>query len=740
MVPERFGPYQIQELIGRGGMGEVHRAFDTVRQRTVALKRLRPEFAADERFRTRFLRECRLAAQLTEAHVIPIHDFGEIDGRLYLDMRLVHGSNLEEVLATGGPLTPDRAVGVVTQVAAALDAAHAAGLVHRDVKPSNVLLSTDGPGLHCYLADFGVAAAVGGSGSLTSTGTTVGTMAYIAPERLRGEPADHRVDVYSLACLLHEALTGQPPFRSDELAAVIRAHLELEPPRASSLVPTVPPALDEVVARGMAKDPALRHQTAGELAAAANAALSGRMIGPPAAPATVAAAVPDAAVTAGPRHAPRTPAAARRRRGRLVPRLALVGLLLLAIAVVTIGTRMLTSVEVMRVTAEPASSPGGDPFAPADTGTSPSAPPPAPPAPAQSTGATQSSGDEDPGGGQPAGPASTTPVSGDTAGLYGGTGSQTCDPDRMATLLEAHPDRAAAWAHAQGIDRSQIRPFLMSLTPVVLRVDTAITNHGYRNGQANAFQSVLQAGTAVLVDGHGVPRVRCACGNPLQPPAARPRPRYQGAVWPTLRSERVTVVQPAPTVIQHFVIVNAQADGVQVVVRPAGSSGAEDRPAPPEQAAQALHPTFAATSTDESPEGSSDAGGRTSTSNRSATSAASVSVAGASTPPSPSGSPGEDTTSTGSATSTASASTGSGTSTENSATAAVSPSREYTSPSTPGTATDSTTAGDTASAGSSPLSDSAPPPPATTKAPPPPATTTKAPPTATSSKSSAPES
>src|SRR4051794_8405524 len=373
MVPEMFGPYEVQEPIGRGGMGEVHRAFDTVRQRTVALKRLRPEFAADERFRTRFLRECRLAAQLTEAHVIPIHDFGEIDSRLYLDMRLVHGSNLEEVLATGGPLTPDRAVGVVTQVAAALDAAHAAGLVHRDVKPSNVLLSTDGPGLHCYLADFGVAAAVGGSGSLTSTGTTVGTMAYIAPERLRGEPADHRVDVYSLACLLHEALTGQPPFRSDELAAVIRAHLELEPPQASSLVPTVPPALDEVVVRGMAKDPALRHQTAGELAAAANAALSGRMIGPPAAPATVAAAVPDAAVTADPRHAPRTPAAARRRRGRLVPRLALVGLLLLAIAVVTIGTRMLTSVEATQVQAEPASSPGGDPFAPADTRASPSA-------------------------------------------------------------------------------------------------------------------------------------------------------------------------------------------------------------------------------------------------------------------------------------------------------------------------------------------------------------------------------
>src|SRR4051812_7558888 len=187
VTPQFFGPYQVHELIGRGGMGEVHRAYDGVRKRTVALKRLRPEFSADERFRARFLRECQRVAPLAEAHVIPIHDYGEFDGRLFLDMRLIEGDNLAHRLATQGPLPSHLAVGIIVQVGAALDAAHAAGLVHRDVKPSNVLVSDDGPVLHCYLADFGVAGAVGGSGgiSLTLTRTTVGTVDYIAPERTR---------------------------------------------------------------------------------------------------------------------------------------------------------------------------------------------------------------------------------------------------------------------------------------------------------------------------------------------------------------------------------------------------------------------------------------------------------------------------------------------------------------------------------------------------------------------------
>ncbi len=550
MAPELFGPYQVQELIGRGGMGEVHRAYDTVRQRTVALKRLRPEFIGNERLRARFLRECRRAATVTEPHIIPSHDFGEIDGRLYLDMRLIEGDDLEGVLATRGPLAPDRAVDVVTQVAAALDAAHAAGLVHRDVKPSNVLLSTGNPDLHCYLADFGVAAAMGGAGSLTTTGTTVGTMDYIAPERLIGGPSDHRVDVYSLACLLHEALTGHPPFRVDELPAMIHAHLNVDPPRASEQVPTVPTGLDVVVGRGMAKDPDIRYGSAGELAAAADAALRARSPGRPAAPVTVAADLSQVVAAAAASGAPvEVPLRRRPRRRRATSWLLLVGLLLFAAGAIGSGVNLLDSVEPTQVEAEPDGSPGEDPLVPPPNGSGAAGSMPAPPSASTPDGGSPRDAPDDgiDAGGQPVAPAPSEPVPGDAANLYGGTGVEACDPDGTAAFLEAHPDRAAAWAGAQGILPSGIRSFMRTLTPVVLRTDTAVTDHGFRNGRAEAFQSVMQAGTTVLVDQRGVPRVRCAYGNPLDSPAAGPLSRYEGATWSGLRSDRVTAVRPAPS-------------------------------------------------------------------------------------------------------------------------------------------------------------------------------------------------
>ncbi|MGE0299884.1 MAG: serine/threonine-protein kinase [Pseudonocardia sp.] len=269
---EQFGPYRIEDLIGRGGMGEVHRAFDTRRNRRVALKRLPPELASDAGFQSRFRRESELAARLAEPHVIPIHDFGEIDGRLFIDMRLVAGTDLDELLRASGPLPPERAVAVVAQVASALDAAHAEGLVHRDVKPSNVLVTA---GDFAYLVDFGVAREIEGENTaLTTTGSTVGTLAYLAPERFEGR-GDHRVDVYALACVLHEVLTGAKPFPVTSLPALIHAHLNLAPPRPSQARPELPAALDDVVARGMAKDPGSRYPTAGALAAAAHAALTG---------------------------------------------------------------------------------------------------------------------------------------------------------------------------------------------------------------------------------------------------------------------------------------------------------------------------------------------------------------------------------------------------------------------------------------------------------------------------------
>jgi len=186
-------------------------------------------------------------------------------------------------------------------------------------------------------------------------------------------------------------------------------------------------------------------------------------------------------------------------------------------------------------------------------------------------------------------------------GLYGGTGAEVCDSDEMATFLEAHPARAMAWAGAQGIQREDIRSFLVSLTPVVLRADTAVTNHWHRDGRANAYQAVLQAGTAVLVDDRGVPRVRCSCGNPLGDPAPRNRARYEGQPWPELESRPVTVVRPAPTVVEDFVIVQQTADVTVAVQRPQGSRGDEDGPTDPETVRAALDfsPEAAAEQTDQ---------------------------------------------------------------------------------------------------------------------------------------------
>ncbi len=269
-VGRRFGPYELRALLGRGGMGEVYEAYDTVKERVVALKLLAGDLVGDPEYQIRFRRESQAAARLAEPHIIPIHDWGVIEGRLFIDMRLVPGTDLRTILQSGGPLSPQRAVTVVEQIAAALDAAHADGLVHRDVKPANILV-TDAD--FAYLADFGIAHYEGDS-SVTKAGVAVGSYTYMAPERFDRAPVTPRADIYSLACVLHECLTGAVPFDAPSIGMLIRAHLAEPPPRASVQRTGLPAAFDDVIACGMAKDPHERFTTATELAVAARTALN----------------------------------------------------------------------------------------------------------------------------------------------------------------------------------------------------------------------------------------------------------------------------------------------------------------------------------------------------------------------------------------------------------------------------------------------------------------------------------
>jgi ABC-type branched-subunit amino acid transport system substrate-binding protein/predicted Ser/Thr protein kinase len=300
-----FAGYRVESLVGRGGMGVVYRATDLSLERPVALKLVAPELAGNEHFRARFLREPRLAASLDHPNVIPIYEAGERDGRLFLAMRFVEGSDLKSVIEREGKLPPERALNVLGQVAGALDAAHRRALVHRDVKPANVLLDEEG---HAYLTDFGITKQLGGDS--TDTGRVVGTLDYLAPEQIRGDPVDGRTDVYALGCLVYECLSGGPPFRRPTEAETLWAHMQEQPPPLEGQA-----ALDPVLRKALAKDPEDRYTTCAELIDAAGAALG------LAAPGRRAAA-------------PR----ARRRSGRLL----LAGGLLLALAVVAAAIAALT--------------------------------------------------------------------------------------------------------------------------------------------------------------------------------------------------------------------------------------------------------------------------------------------------------------------------------------------------------------------------------------------------------------
>lgn len=265
-----FGPYYLKRLLGRGGMGEVYEADHTVKEWTVALKLMSRAFSQDPVFRKRMEREARITGRLLEPHVVPIHDYGEIDGQLFLEMRLIEGVDLGSLLEKEGALPAPRAVAIIHQVAAALDAAHAAGVTHRDVKPPNILITRSD---FAYLVDFGIASAKTDE-KLTQLGTAVGTWKYMAPERFSNGEVTPRADVYALACVLYECLTGSAPYRADNTGVLITSHMMEPAPLPSAAGLGVPQAFDAVVERGMAKNPDARYESAGDLAAAAHEALS----------------------------------------------------------------------------------------------------------------------------------------------------------------------------------------------------------------------------------------------------------------------------------------------------------------------------------------------------------------------------------------------------------------------------------------------------------------------------------
>src|SRR5262245_3010414 len=276
LVGDEFAGYRVRSVLGRGGMSVVYQAENVRLSSVIALKVLAPELAADDTFRARFLEESRIAASLNHPNVIPIYDMGSDDGLLYIAMRYVSGTDLRQMIKKRGRIPPATALFLVGQAARALDAAHRRGLVHRDVKPGNLLIergADEADPDHVYLADFGITKHAMSRSGLTSTGQFLGTIDYVAPEQIRGTSVLGLADQYSLGCVLYECLTGRVPFEKDLDAAIIWAHVEETPTMPTVLRPELPPEVDEVFGRVLAKRPEERYGSCREFVDAARVAL-----------------------------------------------------------------------------------------------------------------------------------------------------------------------------------------------------------------------------------------------------------------------------------------------------------------------------------------------------------------------------------------------------------------------------------------------------------------------------------
>ncbi|GAA0983464.1 hypothetical protein GCM10009555_055250 [Acrocarpospora macrocephala] len=272
LVGQQLGDYTIEAVIGRGGMATVYRARDQRLGRAVALKILAPQLAHDARFRDRFVRESRLVASIDHPHIIPIYEASESEDLLFIAMRYVEGSDMRRLVQTHGPLPVARANRLFAQIASALDAAHANGLVHRDVKPANILVTEAD---HVYLTDFGLTKSASAEAGLTSHGHFMGTPRYVAPEQIRGLPVDGRSDGYAFACVVYEALTGQPPFQRDTELALLYAHVSHDPPPLTPYRPDLPHGVNQVMQRALAKSPVDRYPTCTAFVTALRDAISG---------------------------------------------------------------------------------------------------------------------------------------------------------------------------------------------------------------------------------------------------------------------------------------------------------------------------------------------------------------------------------------------------------------------------------------------------------------------------------
>lgn len=303
LIAKQFAGYRIDSRVGRGGMGAVYQATDLALDRTVALKVLDDELARDPAFRRRFVGESKLAASLDHPNVVPIYAAGECDGMPYIAMRFVPGADLRTVLRGEGRLQPERVARIIAQVASALDAAHARGLVHRDVKPANVLLT---PEDHVYLTDFGLTKRVSPDTEATRTGVVLGTLNYMAPEQIRGSTIGAYTDIYSLGCMTLHLLTGEVPFPVETEEAKLWAHISERPPRPSQRVPELGQAFDPIVSRAMAKVPEQRYASAGQVGEAMLEAIRPPVPAP--APPPAVAPAPAAPPRPAPTPRPRTPA------------------------------------------------------------------------------------------------------------------------------------------------------------------------------------------------------------------------------------------------------------------------------------------------------------------------------------------------------------------------------------------------------------------------------------------------